>query len=211
MLKFTLGETPFEIPASWHEVTVKQFRDIVNAKKAGDFTEIFSILSGLDYELINSTVRPIEQNILLEKAVAWAAVLPDWFNSPLPDTFKIGGKELNFKKDINQMSFGQYGSFLAMASANPMTWKDKLYCNVNNVDKAIAIYLYPEWSGLDFSDKWTDMIPEIDKLPFMECFAVASFFLNTLKKSQTLTDKEPNQKQAQKKGKLARKSLTNLA
>jgi hypothetical protein len=201
MIDFKLGEQAFQLPASWNEVTVGQFKKIMNPKKVGDLTEIVCILSGLDYDTLFNSVRPTSENVMLCNAISWAATIPDWFNTPLPNEFKIAGKVVDYKKDILKMPFGQYASFVSLAAINPMTWKEKLYCNINTVDKAIAIYLYPEYSGEEFTDKWESLLPEIEKLPFMESFAVASFFLNKLNSSEKSKVSNSNLRPAKKKRK----------
>lgn len=209
MINFKLGDQPFSIPVSWREVTVGQFKRLLLTERPGNLTEVISILTGVDYDLLFKTVRPVHENKQLAEAAKWAGKLPDFFNSPLPEKFFIGEKEISYKKDITVQQFGQYSNFLTEVSQNAIVHNDKFYCNINDVDKAICIYCYPDYSGQEFSDKWVDMIPVIDSLPFLECYAVASFFLNRFNHSLIDGEISSTVKPAKKKRTQVSKTLTS--
>jgi hypothetical protein len=210
MLEIKLGDIPYSIPVSWREVTLSQFKRILNPTEGKDhLTEVESILTGIDYDLLFNSVRPKEENDLLITACGFAGKLPDWFDEPMPDSITISGKKIDFKSiDISMMTTGQYNVFIAIASANPMVWKDKLYVNINNIDTAIAAYLYPLWSGKPFTDQWKTMLPELGQMPFLPLFAVASFFLNKFNSSQKSGAKHSKANQQPKKKKRASKRST---
>lgn len=213
MLEYQIGETKFNVPQGWHEVTVKQFQEYVRLKR-DDLNYIVKkicIFTGIDDSLLFNTVRSMEENQLLLMAFDGLKDWPDLYEvDRSPALLKIDNKEIDYKNiNIQLCTMAQYSTFAGLILPNARMNEDRFFVNLFDIQKAIAIYCYPAWSGKDYSTEWDTMLTVIDSMNILEAFSTASFFLNVYINSQSTGAKNLSTTPTQKKTKQELKSSTN--
>jgi hypothetical protein len=151
----------------WGELTMEQWKQIENST---DLKHIASVLSGLD---VNEAL--LNQLLPFMFFMQTPFEPEDW---KLPPSITIEGVEIRINIDIKNETFGQ--KLLLQEQVKP-----------NEIEKAIAIYLQPAFSGEEFDyNKALAMIPLINKLKLCEIYPVANFFFSQLKKLIELEQSE---------------------
>lgn len=178
MIPYKLGDTSFNMPESWHEVTVKQWLDFRKID-VSDICAVLAVLSGLSREQFFNT-REIDLVDKLIPFLNWMQEPIDLKSQPVPKSVIISGQEVEVTGDITFKTYGQ-----------KLTYHQELFkymdengtAKVEFIPVALSIYLCPD----PFSDiKAAALIPEIEKLPITIAYPIASFFLtNSLLSFQT--------------------------
>lgn len=154
MLHLKANEIKFTFPQYWGEVTLKQWRSI--QQNPEDLQHIASVLSGLN----------VDQSILsqLMPFMSFMEAPFDANDWKIPEAITLGEKTVKVDVNIWNETWGQ--KILMHTIVKP-----------EEVDKAIALYLQPRYTGNKFDYKEAmDMLPVINNLKLSEVYPVANFF-----------------------------------
>ena len=158
-----------KIPASFEELTVKQF---LRLEAGGTDLEILSVLSGESLEEIENT------DVDLGPAMSRVAQL---YNSKPPDLTKqkkgrieIEGVEIKFPSSLDFTRFGQKSMTKNLIKEN-----EKLELIVSEV---FAIYAQPLIDGKFISERIPDIKEIVDNLPIISVFPYTVFFFKRLRR-----------------------------
>ncbi len=200
MLPIIFGQEKKQMPTSWHDITVRQYYEIVKWREdirrgsPPNMVRLYAILLNVPYHImkkveVHSIKHVIEINI-------------DWLQEPVPQIKKprkvtIDQKEITVPKDIEQIEFGQ---FIAVETElrNVVRAKGKEFQRMSAV---LSIFLYNQLSDDQFTINRSKKIrPLINDMKFIEAYSLELFFWNRFKKL----------KQGKRDGFLTRKISTPL-
>lgn len=178
MISFTVhttkGKMRLSSPSSWEEVSLGQLVAIEKSSK--DVVEVFSILSGVDFEIIEEST----DDKLLDQLYAvthFIFTAPDWDKLPIPKTLLIGEKIITPPEDIGNETLGQKILFDQALMDSKKT--------VEIIPMILAIYLQPVISGEKFDRlKIPETLELLNQQPAILMYPLAGFFLNKPKNLQ---------------------------
>ena len=105
-VKTSNGNLRVQGKTSWDEVTVREWKEIEKMKDRLDPITLFSILTGMEFELLANS----KDDKLLEtlyEVTKFIFNAPDWDNLPCPKKLEIAGKYYDVPKDLTKINFGQ--------------------------------------------------------------------------------------------------------
>lgn len=161
-------------PASWREINLGQLIDIETKWDKKNPVQLFSIISGLDIELLkNSKQEGLENKMMAICAFAYDQ--PNWEQLEKPKYIEIGSEAYITPKDISKKMLGQ------KIMINQIAIKEGVDL-IKHIPRIVAVYMQHVIDG-DYKD---DRIEEIETLLLkssaMECFALARFFFSSVAK-----------------------------
>lgn len=171
MYKAKLNGSEFFIPASWEEVTLKQFFDLRDKSK--DFLDTISILTNTDKSFWeDSTDLDVIEALTIgeHSPLYYISTPPERLDQFIrPDKIMICGKLCTLPKGLGFGTLAQKMAFEKLISDNKT--------DVDCIPMALAIYFQPQIDDARFSSERCEaLIPEIMNTPIKEAFPVASFF-----------------------------------
>lgn len=161
-------------PSSWHEVTVKQYVQIMTEWEPEkdvadrDYSKLLCILIGDKYKgIINET----EVNVTLINLVGWVLTEPV-SDKNLPLGLKIGKQYVPVPQDVSEVSIGQMIHLR----------RDFIQQSKNieeNISIATAIFLQPYIDDSKFSlTRAKEIAKEIDQMSIVTIHPIGFFLLN---------------------------------
>ena len=181
MIRIQIGESLFDFPTSWMEVTVRQFFQLRTWKD--DFIELISILSGAPYEIIFSA----KQVDLDEKLLPYLKFI----ESPLSEkdvkkhsTIKIAGIYYPIPSEDSKFTFGQKLSL----QERMIETVNKTGSTIDCLAFAAAVYYQPIVQKKRFSTEDADAFAEefIQGCSISEVWSAGNFFLKKSVASQSV-------------------------
>ena len=162
------GTIKASIPSSWEEVDVALWLKL-DKLKAGDPVNVFSLLTGFDFEALEqSKDERIEGKIY--EATAWVYDAPEWDKLPPLAELVIEGKPYQVPQDLDQCTLGQKVLINQAIARSEDT--------LNLLVEIVAIYMQPVYYGGKFDrEKLPDMRSKLLALPCIDVVAVGYFFL----------------------------------
>ena len=194
MLEFTIEDKTFSLPVSWEQVTVGQYLNI-QAIEGQHYNQklkalILEAVSGIPYETIcKCSLSQIEN---MNSVLQFIQSPPEFKEWKLPDTYKLNGKDVEIPKDLKTESLGQRIAFEQIIFPAITATGDI----VTVMDKAVAIYIQPTFTGTPFDEKeYAKVIPLVRESLLIEAHPIASFFFREFKAS--LKQNQKHSKEAQ--------------
>jgi len=172
MVPFKIGNVSFELPASYGELTLRQFYSL--QKSGNDKLVQLSILSGLDKSFLEQC-----EDLELDYRVAQClSFFEDKFNCNeylVPDYITISGKRYKTPGGIGINAFGQ-----KLALVQAITEAEKVGGNeIDCYPFVIALYMQPLVTGQKYNaDLVEKLIPEVMDCKLAEAWPLAGFFLS---------------------------------
>lgn len=169
-MNFVINGKKLKAKDSWEALTFSEYMRIL---KTNDMVEIFSVVTGIDYELLkNADVKGFDKLLYCTRFVK---TVPD---IPLP--VKVGKYKLpltNGKFDVQFESLAQFEDMRkVMAAIKP----DSIEELTASYPEFVAIYLQKLRDGKYDGNKATEMVEEVKQMPGLEVISVGTFFLTKL-------------------------------
>jgi hypothetical protein len=161
-------------PSSWHEVTVKQYVQIMTQWEPEkdvaerDYSKLLGILIGDQYKGI---IKELGINVTLINLVGWVVTEPFKFADRLPLGLKIMGKNVPVPQDFLEVSIGQMIHLRR-------DFMEKAGFLEENISIAAAILLQPYIDDDKFNlSRAKEIAREIDKMSIVNIYPVGFFLL----------------------------------
>lgn len=203
MIHFKINGKKVPMPSKWEDLSLNQYLQILNIPD--DFLKVVSILSGVNYEIINQcTVVGLESVI---EAISFLNTPPDVPGyTPKVGPYTLPGTK-DGKFDIQFESLAQFEDMRGIMKTLP--FKDNKYditALTHAYARFVAIYLQKIRDGKYDPEKAKAMVPEVEKMPALEVICAGSFFFLKLRSLSSGTQKtSPPTNQTPKKSKLVSK------
>lgn len=171
MIKFKFNNATITAPNCWEEVSVEYF--IKPEFLTKDTVSLLSALSGIPRKDLMNTKEDIEAD--LQRMVQFYIDDPEGFRRNMPRPIKVMGKLVTIPLDIELERLGQKIMFQNVLSKHQFIYQA--------IPEAIAIYIIPSITeDGSFDDTLIDeVVEEIKKLPIVDVFPIADFFLSSLR------------------------------
>jgi len=174
MVTFHLGSAKYQAPASWKEVTVKQYarikRDWEPDKDVAD-RDYFKLLKILIND--NSATRlekNIDNDLTLMSILGWVITEEERFARELPLWLKIGRQTVLVPRDPKELSIGQ--------NIHLRREIEKAKVMEECIGSAVAIYMQPIIDGKKFNfARAMELKAEIDEMPAYLIYPIGFFLL----------------------------------
>ena len=172
------GELSFELPTSWKDITVSQL--ITMQKEELSNTDMLVLLTGLEEWYDAPLGFVVEWTAKLAPLYKEKAI--DWFTLPVERTVTLGGKEIEYPKDIT-VAPGRAVENLRNEIELLAKQENPNQLNIIPTTLALlAVKPYYGKYGLDGYDKAQELLPLVNKMPAAIGFPLANFFLGVSKK-----------------------------
>jgi hypothetical protein len=189
MIKVNNGKEVYSIPASWSEVTFKQYKDLQGEK---DEAKILSILCNMPTEIVEClSVGSINKIASVISFIKEPINLDD--NTPPEYLTVLDGLKIDLVKDIRECSFGQKIWLHETVKDSQDNLIDKLH-------DIVLIYSQPQITKKDFDiNKINELNNVFDEIFLVNLYATAMNYILQLKniieiESETLSS-QPTQEQ----------------
>jgi len=179
MIYFKIGSEQHQMPSTWREMDTATFVRLSHLDN--DYADMFSLMAALTNidkdKLLNAKSAFETQTRAALKLVA--DEVPLWEQIPHKDQFIFKGKAYKVPKNLEMERFGQ-----------KVMLQNRLLNNAANdcLAFAVALYMQPIIDGKFNNDKILPLEEEILKMPAIDIYPLAVFFLNKLKEYKTLTN-----------------------
>jgi hypothetical protein len=154
-------------PSSWSEVTVKQFLLLETDYDGKDPVKLLSILSGLDYHLIensnSSTINKIEPLVSFVNNNQ-----PDFLKLKRSKTIEIDGKTIKMPTRLNKETFGQTIKMQELLEAEQSL--------TAAIPQMMAIYIQPRLDGSFNVERLEEVKELINDLYILDVYPHCFFF-----------------------------------
>jgi hypothetical protein len=173
MTPFKFGSKKINIPAGYHELTVKQFQALSALSDKGDlknnFFDILEVFTGIAAQVwFDAELTELAETQLLT-ALMWVADFPEWEKIPMPNKITVGKKKIVIPKDLSIKAFGQRMHFKQVTNGKNI---------FDAMPQALAAYLQPLYTNKKFNpDEIEPMVALCGECNLFEAFPVATFFL----------------------------------
>lgn len=163
------------MPSNWSEVNLKMLMQIENGD-SDDVIHLLSVLTGVDYKAaVHSTMLEDE----VYKAVRFIYdETPKWQLLKVPKTLTINGKVCKLP-NVSKVTLGQN---IMMTNLLERPISEVLI-------PILAVYFQPVYDGGQFDrERLPDIEAMLEKVPAVEGWAVANFFLRSLPNLKRFTN-----------------------
>lgn len=180
MQRITLNNKTYLIPASWKEVTVRQYVRIIKewdpdepdvAKK--NWLILLNIFTGTKFEGMQ---EDWENQYTLTNTLGWVVFEPFKFSKELPKVLRFGRKDVEVSRSSGGLSIGQNIHLRR-------DYLDKLTSMEECISIATAIFLQPLIDGKKFSmERAKEIALEVDDMPIYLIHPIGFFLLRNAAK-----------------------------
>jgi len=172
MVPFKIGNVAFELPASYGELTFRQFYAL--QKSDGNNLNEFAILSGLEKSFLEQC-EDLELDYRVAQCLSFFQDKFDCNEYLVPDYITISGKRYKTPGGIGINTFGQ-----KLALVQAITEAEKAGGNeIDCYPFVIALYMQPVVTGQKYNaDLVEKLIPEVMECKLAEAWPLAGFFLS---------------------------------
>ena len=172
MIQFTIKTSDGNIrctsPASWSELNIGQLIKLETEWDRESATQLFSIITGVDEELLKSSKdNGLEDTMLAICAFAYDQ--PQWDALPRPAKLQIGDEFYNTPDNIDKKTLGQKIMVSQIAIKEDVDL-------VKSIPKIIAIYMQEVIDGKYDDTRLVEVEESILTSPAIDCYGLALFF-----------------------------------
>lgn len=169
MFKVKVGENAIPVPENWGEVTLDMYNRLTSWD-GKDMNELLSKLTGHSaFVLVNTDLlSPIIERL------TWLSKIPD--TPELPDTVYVGGKSINYPRDISQDRF----QCKIMMDKNLSDHAAQNLSVTEAMTFTLAAYLYEPFHGKPFSihriDDVNDFMTHTGAMSLLDALSIGGMY-----------------------------------
>lgn len=175
MVEIKIEKVPYSLPTVWSEITLSQYRQMVQHKMDLSAERLLSILTGIDYEtLLNFDASQFKSEEIFGK-MTFVNKQFDPLKEPRQKVLNFGGREVPVIDDPRKERLGQK---LRLQQIMARSIKNKLdFPEI--AAEVLATYYAPY---LNVNNSWKEeevinLIPIIESMPVEHVLPEADFFL----------------------------------
>lgn len=174
MVTIKVNGKSIDIPSSWDDVTVQQYREMDRCSHELNSARLLSILAGIDYDiLINFDCSQFDEKVLMH--LDFMHEIPDWENLPKPTHLTIGGVQYKVPESIQSTTWFQRTMMKTLA----VEGVEKSMRMTELIAPALTYMMQPVLDGKVNDKRFEEVQMIMDKLPIKQAYPLASFFLST--------------------------------
>ena len=176
MLSLPIGSETVSLPTSWAEVTLRQAQRLAATPTADVYGLIGCLIGRTRLDVMSLPAAGVADVVL--PALVWAATPPDFAALPRPAVVTVpqpDGERVAVPVPAS-LALETFGQAVDLGNALQLLVDDVAALRI----RALAIYLYPAWSGLPYdSDQLEGFEALCGDVTLCEAVPITDFFLSS--------------------------------